>query len=64
MEDYLLVAWPAPQADADIVRAGERMEQDLAHADRAPKPQPASPARSSGQEMLRQRLLRAKGRTE
>ncbi|MDQ0904034.1 hypothetical protein QFZ22_000019 [Streptomyces canus] len=64
VEDYLLVAWPAPQADADIVRASERLEQDLAQANKAPKPHPAPPARSSEQEMLRQRLLRAKGRTE
>lgn len=64
VEDYLLVAWPAPQADTDIMRASERMEQNLAHADRAPKPRPAAPARSSEQEILRQRLLRAKGRTE
>ncbi|MEU0206614.1 hypothetical protein [Streptomyces canus] len=64
VEDYLLVAWPAPQADADIVRASERLEQDLAQANRAPKPHPAPPARSSEQEVLRQRLLRAKARTE
>jgi hypothetical protein len=64
VEDYLLVAWPAPQADAEIVRASERLEQDLAQANRAPKPHPAPPARSGEQEMLRQRLLRAKGRAE
>ncbi|WP_217166143.1 hypothetical protein [Streptomyces sp. AC512_CC834] len=58
VEDYLVMAWPAPWADADILRTSDRLEHDLAHAAGAPQPQPPAPARSKEQEKLRRRLLR------
>ena len=58
VEDYLVVTWPAPWADADILRTSDRLEHDLATASSTPQPQPSAPARSKEQEMLRRRLLR------
>lgn len=58
VEDYLVMTWPAPWADADILRRSDRQEHDLAHAADAPQPQQPAPARSKEQETLRRRLLR------
>ncbi|MFC9091074.1 hypothetical protein ACGFYM_17970 [Streptomyces sp. NPDC048231] len=58
VEDYLVMTWPAPRADADILRTSDRLEHDLAHAADTPQPQPPAPARSKEQETLRRRLLR------
>ncbi|WAU81470.1 hypothetical protein O1Q96_17765 [Streptomyces sp. Qhu-G9] len=58
VEDHLVMTWPAPWADAGILRTSDRVENDLAHATGAPQPQPPTPARSKEQETLRRRLLR------
>ncbi|MEU3176025.1 MULTISPECIES: hypothetical protein [unclassified Streptomyces] len=58
VEDYLLVTWPAPQSDADIIRSSDRIDHAVAHAPSMPTPQQPAPARSAEQEALRRRLLR------
>ncbi|MEU6610411.1 hypothetical protein ABZ922_36105 [Streptomyces shenzhenensis] len=58
VEDYLVMTWPAPRADTDIIRTSDRMKHDLAHAPNAPQPQPPAPSQSKEQETLRRRLLR------
>ncbi|MEZ3179486.1 hypothetical protein KYY02_12555 [Streptomyces pimonensis] len=60
VEDYLVMTWPAPRADADILRTNDRLEHDLAHAIGTPQPQPPAPARSreQGAGDARRRLLR------
>jgi hypothetical protein len=57
VEDYLLLAWPAPWSETSVLRTSDRLEHDLAHADDAPQPQPSAPAASTEQETLRRRLL-------
>ncbi|WP_329547970.1 hypothetical protein OG548_31675 [Streptomyces sp. NBC_01356] len=57
VEDYLLLAWPAPQADTDIMRTSARIGHALAQAQNMPEPQPLAPTRNEEQEAIRRRLL-------
>lgn len=57
VEDYLLLAWPAPHSDADIMQTSARIDHAIAHTQNMPKPQPPAPTRNAEQEAIRRRLL-------